>query len=152
VPNAHKAAPSGRAPRTRSADLESVGRRATSRAHIGQKAEALARDFLIARGYTILAQNLRIGRLEVDLLVRLGPVVAVVEVRTRGPTSFLPALATLSRAKRARLLEAADRLWQNKFANQEDVARIRIDVAAVYLDPGAPRVEYIEGAVHHEDV
>jgi putative endonuclease len=117
---------------------------------LGQKAEAATRDFLIARGYTILHQNLRVGRLEVDLLVRLGPVVALVEVRTRGPTSFLPALATISRVKQARLLRAADRLWQDRFARQEDVARIRIDVAAVYFEPGSSRVEYIEGAVRHE--
>ena len=105
---------------------------------------------MIAHGYTILAQNLRIGRLEVDLLARLGPVVALVEVRSRGSTSFLPALATLSHAKQARLLRAADRLWQDRFAHQADVASLRIDVAAVYLDPGPPRVEYIEGAVRHE--
>jgi putative endonuclease len=117
---------------------------------LGQRAEAVVRDFLVARGYDILAQNLRIGRLEVDLLVRSGPVVAVVEVRTRGETSFLPALATLSRSKQANLLRAADRVWQDRFALREDVARIRIDVAAVTFGPEAPRVEYIEGAVCHE--
>jgi putative endonuclease len=116
----------------------------------GRKAEELARDFLTAQGYTILAQNLRVGRLEVDLLARLGPVVALVEVRTRGATSFLPALASLSRAKQARLLRAADRLWQDRFAHQADVNSIRIDVAAVYFDPGSSRIEYIEGAVRHE--
>jgi len=71
----------------------------------------------------------------------------VVEVRTRGKRSFLPALATISAAKRARLLRAAELLWQDRFANAADVERLRIDVAAVYLDEGAPRVEYFAGAV-----
>ncbi len=107
-------------------------------------------DYLVVRGYTIVARNLRLGRLELDIVARLGAVVAIVEVRTRGSTSFLPALATISRAKQGRLLRAADRLWQDRFARQSGVDRVRIDVAAVYLDDGAPRVEYIEGAVSHQ--
>jgi putative endonuclease len=105
----------------------------------------------VARGYAILAENLRVGRLEIDVLARLGPVVAVVEVRTRGKGSFVTALESLSRTKRQRLLAAADRLWQSRFANQADVSRMRIDVAAVSFEEGAPRVEYIEGAVAHAD-
>jgi putative endonuclease len=117
--------------------------------NLGRKAESLVADYLVARGFTLLAENLRIGRLEVDLLARLGPVVVIVEVRTRGKGSFLPALSTLSKAKRERLLRAADLLWQRRFANQEDIDRIRIDVAAVFFDDGPPRVEYFEGAVAH---
>jgi putative endonuclease len=129
-----------------------TGKRAAhARAHLGQRAEAVVCDFLIARDYEILAQNLHVGRLEIDLLARRGPVVALVEVRTRGQTSFLPALASLSRAKQDRLLRAADRLWQTRFARQEDVAQVRIDVAAVYFGEGPPRVEYIEAAVRHEE-
>ncbi len=71
----------------------------------------------------------------------------VVEVRTRGKGSFLPALATISAAKSGRLLRAAERLWQERFANAADVERIRIDFAAVHLDDGAPRVEYFAGAI-----
>ena len=117
---------------------------------LGRRAESLVADYLVARGFTILAQNLRVGRLEVDLLARVGSVVALVEVRTRGKGSFLPALASLSKAKQRRLLAAADRLWQNRFANQKDVDRIRIDVAAVFFEDGPPRVEYFEGAIAHE--
>jgi putative endonuclease len=117
---------------------------------LGRRAESLVADYLVARGFTILAQNLRVGRLEVDLLARVGSVVALVEVRTRGKGSFLTALASLSKAKQRRLLAAADRLWQNRFANQKDVDRIRIDVAAVFFDDGPPRVEYFEGAIAHE--
>jgi putative endonuclease len=125
------------------------GRAATSRQALGKRAEEAVADYLIVRGYSILAQNLRVGRFEIDVLARLGAVVAVVEVRTRGPRSFLPALSSLSRAKQDRLLAAADRLWQQRFALTPEVARIRIDVAAVYLSEGATRVEYFEGAIAH---
>ncbi len=121
-----------------------------ARAERGKQAEAIVADYLVADGYTILARNLRLGRLEIDIVARRGAVVAVVEVRTRGETSFLPALASLSRVKQARLLRAADRLWQDRLAGLADVERVRIDVAAVYLGPGAPRVEYVKGAVSHD--
>jgi putative endonuclease len=123
-------------------------RHALSR-ELGRKAESLVADYLLARGFTLLAENLRVGRLEVDLLARLGPVVVIVEVRMRGRGSFLPALSTLSKAKRERLLRAADLLWQRRFAHQADIERIRIDVAAVFFDDGPPRVEYFEGAIAH---
>ncbi len=117
---------------------------------LGRKAERLVSDYLIARGFTILAENLHVGRLEVDLLARLGPVVAVVEVRTRGRGSFLPALSTLSKAKRDRLIRAADHLWQSRFASNDEIERIRIDVAVVFFEDGPPRVEYLEGAISRE--
>jgi putative endonuclease len=113
----------------------------------GDRAEAVVADYLLARGYAIVARNLRIGRLEVDIVARRDAVVSVVEVRTRGATSFVPALGTISRTKRSRLLRAAQRLWHERLAKSGDVERVRIDVAAVYFDGGAPRVEYIEGAV-----
>jgi putative endonuclease len=137
-----------RTPRTK--ERAEPGRRAAFARERGERAETIVADYLVARGYTILEQNLRLGRLEIDIVARLGAVVSVVEVRTRGETSFLPALATISREKRARLLRAADRLWRDRFARVGDVHRIRIDVAAVYLDLGAPRVEYVEGAIRHE--
>jgi putative endonuclease len=101
----------------------------------------------VAREHIILAQNLRLGRLELDIVAQRGPVVCVVEVRTRGRGSFLPALASISPMKRAHLLLAAERLWQDRFAEAKGIERVRIDVAAVYLDGGAPRVEYFAGAV-----
>ena len=54
------------------------------RAIIGREAEALAARSLAHSGWVILAQNLRLGRLEVDLLARdpCGSLVAV-EVRRR---------------------------------------------------------------------
>ena len=140
-----------RAPKPRSKPPDTPARARALTGHaLGRKAERVVFDYLTARGYSILAENRRVGPLEIDLLARLGPVVVLVEVRTRGKGSFLPALATISRAKRERLLRAADRLWQSEFASQMDVARMRIDVAAVSFGEGAPRVEYIEGAVAHD--
>jgi putative endonuclease len=113
----------------------------------GRRAESVVTDYLVAQGHTILERNLRLGSLELDIVTRQGPLVCVVEVRTRGKGSFLPALATISTTKRKHLLRAAECLWQQRFAYAPGVDRLRIDVAAVYFDEGAPRVEYFAGAV-----
>lgn len=108
-------------------------------------------DYLHAEGYRLLARNLRLGHLELDIVAERGGVVCIVEVRTRGRGSFLPALATISWVKRSRLLFAAERLWRQTLARDPGAPRVRIDVASVVFASGAaPRVEYIEGAIAGE--
>lgn len=91
--------------------------------------------------------NLRVGRLELDVVARRGGLVAVVEVRTRGTGSFETALGSVSVAKRRHLLTATDRLWRSRLVHDAGVERVRIDVAAVSFVGDQTRVEYIPGAV-----
>jgi len=104
-------------------------------------------DFLALQGLEVLGRNVRVGRWEIDILAREGDVVAVVEVRTRGPGSWQRALDSVDRGKRERLRKAAAVLWSRRFARRSDVERMRFDVASVDLQSGAePRVEYVRGA------
>jgi putative endonuclease len=113
----------------------------------GRRAERAVEELLVARGFDILARNLRLGALEIDLVARLGPLVAVVEVRSRGTSSYQRALASITPKKRATLLRAAERLWRERISKMADVERLRIDVAAVSFARGETHVEYIEGAL-----
>ena len=119
----------------------------TDRAARGRRAEAAVADYLFARGFAVLSRNLRLGRLEIDVLARRGALVVAVEVRTRGPRAFEGALQSIGSAKRARLLAAVEHLWRTHLARMPGVERVRIDVAAVSFEPGRTRVEYIEGAL-----
>jgi Holliday junction resolvase-like predicted endonuclease len=103
------------------------------RARSGQQAELAVADYLVASGYRVLARNLRLGALELDVVAQKGDVVAVVEVRTRGPGSLAGPFESVTGAKRARL--------------QRAVRRVRIDVAAVTFEAGRTRVEYVEDAI-----
>lgn len=104
-------------------------------------------DYLVVRGFTILGRNVRLGALELDVVARQGPLVAVVEVRTRGKTSYERPFESLSATKRARLRRAVARLWKDRLDGMKGAERIRIDVAAVTFEDGVTRVEYVEGAL-----
>ena len=118
-----------------------------SRRELGVRAELAAVDFLFARGFRVLARNVRLGALELDVVARRGDLVVVVEVRTRGRRSLTGALESVSRSKRARLTRAVRRLWRARLRRMPDVERIRIDVAAVTLAARRTSIEYVESAL-----
>ncbi len=120
----------------------SVDRRA-----IGKRAEDAVQVYLEARGFRLLARNLRLGALELDLVMKQGPLVAIVEVRTRGPGSFTGPFASVTHTKRVRLLRAAERLWRDTLRGMRDVERVRIDVAAVKFDQDRAHITYQAGAI-----
>ncbi|MDI1449576.1 YraN family protein [Polyangium sp. 6x1] len=118
-----------------------------ARHRAGARAEDAAADHFVRMGCTILGRNVRVGRAEIDLLVRDGAVIAVVEVRTRGPRSYQRALDSIDARKRARLRAAGQTLWTSRFVRDESIERMRFDAVAVAFTPdGEPRVEHIKAA------
>ncbi|TKD04350.1 YraN family protein [Polyangium fumosum] len=129
-----------------SADVRVISPR-DARHRAGARAEDAAADHFVRAGCTILGRNVRVGRAEIDLLVRDGVVIVVVEVRTRGPRSYQRALDSIDARKRARLRAAGQRLWTAKFARDERIERMRFDAVAVAFTPeGEPLVEHIKAA------
>jgi putative endonuclease len=123
---------------------------APDRTAVGRRAELAVADYLFARGFQILARNLRVGPFELDVVARRGPLVVAVEVRTRGRRALQRAIESVGPAKQRRLLRAAERLWHDYLAGMPQVERLRIDVAVVEFagaDGAEVRVEYFEGAV-----
>jgi putative endonuclease len=118
-----------------------------SRTALGHRAELAVADYLVARGFAVMGRNVRLGALELDVVARQGPLVVVVEVRTRGRGSLVGPFESITRAKRARIRRAVARLWREKLAMIREIERVRIDVAAVTFEDGVARVEYVEGAL-----
>jgi putative endonuclease len=79
----------------------------TTRAIAGAKAEALAAEFLAARGLTIIERNFRRRCGELDLIARDGDTLVFVEVRLRTRGDFGGAAASITARKRARMSAAA---------------------------------------------
>jgi putative endonuclease len=81
---------------------------ATRRASEGAQAEALAAEFLAGRGLEIVARNWRRRVGEIDLVARDGDVLVFVEVRLRRRSDYGGAAASITAAKRARMIAAAN--------------------------------------------
>ena len=118
-----------------------------TRSELGRVAELAVADYLFAHEFQVLARNLHLGHLEIDVVARKGPLLVVAEVRTRGPGYLVGPFESVGRTKRARLMKAANRLWRQRSSWTAGVERVRIDVAAVSFEGGETYVEYVPGAV-----
>ena len=118
-----------------------------SKKALGDRAERAASAWLVTQGLELVASNVRVGRFEIDLVLRDGAVIVFVEVRTRGPGAWTGALASIDARKRGRLRAAGERLWRERFTRDATIERVRFDVAAVELLPdGGANVEHIKAA------
>jgi putative endonuclease len=113
----------------------------------GTRAEQLVAKHLAEAGLEILAVNLRVGRLELDVVAREGCVIAVVEVRARGAGAWVRPLDSVDAKKQKRLRRAGEQLWHERFADDPRVERMRFDVAGVDLGrTGGASIEIVKAA------
>lgn len=113
----------------------------------GLAGERAAIRFLTARGWRILDHRFRMGRLEIDLVARRGPVVAFVEVKTRHGEAFGSPLEAVGWAKRREIYRVAT-AWADRFGRAGDV--YRFDVVGVTATPRRTRIEHVEDAFRPE--
>jgi len=114
---------------------------------MGRAAEAAVASDLARRGLAIVATNLRLGRLELDVVARDRDTVVVIEVRHRGAGAWQTGLASIAPAKAKRVRAAGERLWRERFLRDASVNRMRFDVAVVTFHDGEPRIEYALGVI-----
>jgi putative endonuclease len=116
---------------------------------IGVQAESAAREFLVARGLEPLLANYRCRFGELDLVLRDGPALIVVEVRQRGSTRFGGASASIDARKRRRIALATRHLLLTRRELRN--LPIRFDVIAIDAARPAAAVEWIRGAFAADD-
>ena len=119
----------------------------TARSRLGARGEEIAREYLAAKGYEILATNFRCPWGEVDIIARAGDYLVFAEVCTqRGPSGFGTPQESLSRRKRERLVATAQTYIQSC---STPPAEWRIDLIALQMDRrgGIGQVEHIENAI-----
>lgn len=110
---------------------------------LGARGEDLAAEFLEACGLRIVCRNWRCRYGELDLIVRDGPVVAFVEVKTRSGTGFGSPAEAVTFTKQARIRRLAG-LW---LIEQPGWVDVRFDVVSVLLGKGAePVIEHLRAA------
>ena len=115
-------------------------------AETGHVGESAAAECLRAKGYSILVQNWRQGRDELDLVATDGEVLHIVEVKTRRSGSLTPPEAAATRRKFRALTRAAGCYLRTTGWTGE----VQFDVAAVEMAAdGEARVELIENAMEY---
>ena len=119
--------------------------RAHAAAELGRAAEAVAARFLASHGLEVVIRNFRRRLGEIDLVARDGPMLVIVEVRTRSTQKFGGAAASVDWRKRTRIVRAAHLL----LSKHEDYTgmRIRFDVIVVFNALAEnPQVQWIKHA------
>lgn len=110
----------------------------------GFRGELLARRWLESQGWLVEAHRYRVGREEIDLVVRRGTLVAFVEVKTRRSVEHgMPVEAV--RWKKRRAIGRVAAVWALRFGRWGD--SYRFDVVEVLDRVGeAPALNHVADA------
>jgi putative endonuclease len=113
--------------------------------HLGISGERMAVDYLITKGYRILAQNFRYLKGEVDILAQKDNCLAAVEVKTRSTSDFGAPEEFLKPAQIQRIIKTVDYFVTSKNLDVE----VRFDIIAIVLSKQTPQIEHIKNAFYH---
>ena len=110
----------------------------------GASAEAEAARYLVDQGLELLTTNFRCRFGELDLVMRDGKVLVVVEVRSRRRTNVTTPEATVGRQKQRRLIGATRYLLvrYRQFADWP----VRFDVVAITGELEKPEIRWFRSA------
>jgi len=126
---------------------------------LGRRGETLAAEYLLARGYKLVASNFKLGvgrnrrgavvQAEIDLVAYDGPTLCFVEVKTRASDRFAAPEANVDLRKQRQITRAA-RVYRRLMGVAS--ATHRYDVVSVILPPPceenvapAPRLALFRG-------
>lgn len=115
-----------------------------SRHRFGQDSELMAERFLMAKGYRIVARNLRTQLGELDIIAEDSGVLVFIEVKGRATEAFGGALLAVNRRKQAKLVKlAAQYLARHHMSDRS----CRFDVVLVHgLPSSGGRIEHLQNA------
>lgn len=110
----------------------------------GKAGEEKAAQFLLEKGYEILARNYRHQHAEIDLIAQKGKLLVFVEVKTRTNLSFGNPETFVSYDKTKQVMKAAEHYifatdWQYD---------IRFDVLSVAIANNRVQINHIEDAFY----
>lgn len=109
---------------------------------LGSNGEQAVANWLIEKGFEILARNYLVRAGEIDVIARKNDTVVFVEVKTRN-TQYFSLSQLITKSKQQKIGKAAQHfVLQNQLFNHV----LRFDIATVLHNDGAFSIEYIENA------
>ena len=110
----------------------------------GKAGEDLAAQFLIEKGYQILARNYRFKRSEIDLIAQKDNCLVFVEVKLRTTDAFGYPEEFVNEKKAAKIMEGADQyIYELKWKGN-----IRFDIVAIRQIKDQTELVQIEDAFY----
>ena len=120
-----------------------VGKGQHTAKETGQQGEARALVYLQEKGYTLVQQNFRYRRAEIDLIVQKDRLLVFVEVKARQNADFGFPETFVSAQQTSLIVEAADHYVRE----QNWPGLIRFDIVAITLEPDVA-IEHFEDAFY----
>ncbi len=112
---------------------------------LGKKGEIEAANYLEKKGYQIVQTNFVFQKAEIDIIAKIGNILAIVEVKTRSSIDFgLP--QDFVKPKKIQLLVKA--VNEYVLVNDLDV-EVRFDIIAIHKNGNNLDIEHIEDAFYH---
>ena len=111
---------------------------------LGKHGEELAKKFLEENGFTILHQNWRCLKAEVDLIAMHDKELVIVEVKTRSTDFFGAPDDSVGKQKQKMLSNAADSFIQQ----QNLTCEVRFDIISITFVLNEPRIHHIKDAFY----
>ncbi len=115
-----------------------------SRLQRGLWAERKVCEYLLQRGLQLVESNYRSPFGEIDLVMKDEDNLVFVEVRYRSSTRFVDPIETIDARKQRKLRATAEHYLQRR--HRLAAMPCRFDVAALTLERGRPRIEWIQDA------
>lgn len=114
-----------------------------ARLTLGRYGEEAAALYLSARGYSIVARNLRTPVGEVDIIAQKSKILIFIEVKTRRSLAFGSPLEAVGPRKQRQIIRAAQ--WYLSSSPYRGL-QPRFDVIAILYPPSGPQIEHIVNA------
>ena len=112
---------------------------------LGKLGEQLASDFLLNKGYEILARNFVFQKAEVDIIAKHANMIICVEVKTRNSDFFGDPQDFVTSGKIKNLVKAMD-----AFIFENDISlETRFDIIAVLKNKKVEHLTHYENAFYH---
>jgi putative endonuclease len=105
----------------------------------GKTAEDKACEYLIKQGLVLIARNFRCKAGELDLIMKDGEILVIVEVRYRNSDAYGSALESVTASKQAKIIAAT----QYYLASVKMDRAVRFDVVAI---SGAVKLDWVKNA------
>ncbi len=112
---------------------------------LGTRGEEIAAGHLMANSYSILERNWRNGRMEIDIIARLGNELIIAEVKSRMDDYLISPVEAVSRRKQRMLIRAANAYISKARLDLE----VRFDIILViFSSKEKHKIHHIENAFY----